>query len=40
MDQELPIETEDEQPDDLTGRMIVVTGKQKELLDQAVALDE
>lgn len=41
MDPQLPlVETEDEQPDDLNGRLITVTGKQKELLDQAVALDE
>jgi hypothetical protein len=41
MDQQLPLTTEGkQQPDDLSGRMITVTGKQKELLDQAVALDE
>lgn len=41
MDPQLPLTTEDEpRPNDLGDRMIVVTGKQKELLDQAVSLDE
>ena len=40
MDPQLPLETEEEQPDDLNGRLITITGKQKELLEQAVALDE